>query len=497
MAETEDLPEPRRRGWIRWAIYAAVVIAAGIGAWLLWFDESETALTYRTETVQRGNLSATVSATGTLSARITVEVGTQVSGQIAELLVDYNDRVERGQVIARIEPSTFRAQLSEAEAQLAVARATVQEREAALRLAELDLARREALRRRGAGSQADLDRATSERDAAAAQLAVARATVAQRESMVEARRIDLERTVIRSPINGVIISRNVNVGQTVAASLQAPILFTIAQDLSEMQVEVRVDEADIGRVQAAERASFTVDAYPGQEFPGAVRQVRLQPSIESNVVTYTVVVMANNPRRTLLPGMTANVTFVVGEREDVLMIPNAALRFQPPESAALAEGETPAANGGRGNGNRTAQRVAQLTQQLSLSEEQQAQVRAIYEEVGRQIRAGRQQGAEPGNLRERIQQLMAQASQRIEAILTPEQRERYQALQRQRGASDRREAAVWQRGEDGRLRRVPVVIGLSDGQRTELLRGELDDGAEVITGVERASGRNSTPRLGF
>jgi HlyD family secretion protein len=323
---------------------------------------------------------------------ITVQVGSQVSGRIQELLVDYNSEVEAGQVIARIDPATFEAKVSQAEAELAVARANVGIQEAGVDRARKELAnseaalnsaqaqtrkadvtlensrrnmeRRLALHRSGAASESQADDARTAFDQALAQLAGAQADekaaaslvasrraavrsaeaqveyavqqVRQREAALHQTAVDLEHTFIRSPVDGVVIERAVDVGQTVAASLQAPTLFTIARDLRELQVEADVDEADIGRVHVGQRALFTVDAFPAREFSGRVLQIRMAARIVQNVVTYTVLISAHNSDLRLLPGMTANIRIIVDERPDAVKVPNAALRFRPPEALAAS-----------------------------------------------------------------------------------------------------------------------------------------------------------------
>jgi HlyD family secretion protein len=345
---------------------------------------------FETAAVTRGPLIAAISATGTLNAVINVQVGSQVSGQIKELYADFNSRVTKGQIIARIDPDIFEAQVNQARAQveaaqasvlnqravvakaradlentraaLAVARAQTAKAQVAVVDAERNLGRQRELRRRELIAQADLDAAevahdsalaqyeaniAQERaqaamvDSAAAQLEVAEAQlqsataqVAQVRAALSQAELNLEHTVIRAPVDGVVVSRNVDVGQTVAASLQAPTLFLIAQDLSKMQVDTNVDEADVGRVRVGQPVTFTVDSFPRQTFSGDVVQVRKAPQVVQNVVTYDVVVSAPNPELQLLPGMTANVRIVTDRKEDVLKVPNAALRFRPPGMAS-------------------------------------------------------------------------------------------------------------------------------------------------------------------
>lgn len=285
---------------------------------------------FRTEALQRGAVRAQVSATGSLKAVTTVQVGSQVSGTIAALNADFNDQVKKGQVLAQLDPTFLRAQVAQSRADHE--RAQVQVRQAVR-----DSARVFTLGAQGLASQSEQDAAQTALDAARASEQSARAGLDRAET-------NLRYATILSPIDGVVISRSVDVGQTVAASLSAPTLFTIANDLTRMQLEAAVDEADIGTIRDGQPATFTVDSYPDLSFAGTVDQVRLQPETIQNVVTYTVVILVDNPELKLLPGMTANVTILVDQAEDVLRVPNAALRFRP----AGATGGSMGAGGARG-----------------------------------------------------------------------------------------------------------------------------------------------------
>jgi HlyD family secretion protein len=280
--------------------------------------------------VDRGRIEAKLMASGTLNPLVTVQVGSQVSGRIKALHVDFNDTVKKGQLIAKIDPQLFQAALDQARAnQLAaeanLAKARVQAAEAARQHT-----RTKALASRKLVAPADEDAAQAASDSARAQVTAAEASLGQARATLSQARVNLAYTTIVSPIDGVVISRNVDVGQTVAASLQAPTLFTIAEDLGKMQIHTSVPEADIGRVRAAMPISFTVDAFPRERFAGVVHQIRNAPQTVQNVVTYNVIVNVENPDLRLRPGMTANVTFVYAEAREVLRVPNAALRFQPP-----------------------------------------------------------------------------------------------------------------------------------------------------------------------
>ena len=347
---------------------------------------------YRTLPIERGDLVSTVTSSGTVNAVVTVEVGSQLSGQVAELFVDFNDAVRKDQLLARLDPRSYEAAEREAEAQVESAWAELLRRQAAVRQAAAELknthddrdvakakmdnaralyleAERYVVRGKkmsggGTLSKNDYERLQTQEAALGAELAAAKAqlrakqsvilaaeaaenmakaeieaaaaAIKEREAALQKARVDLARMVIRAPIDGVVISRDVDLGQTVAASLQAPTLFTIAQDLRQMQVEASVDEADIGRVKTGQRVAFAVDAYPGRIFEGGVVQIRRTPQVVQNVVTYTVVISAENKDLALLPGMTATVRIVTAEKADLLKVPNAALRFRPRGSAGTA-----------------------------------------------------------------------------------------------------------------------------------------------------------------
>jgi HlyD family secretion protein len=357
-----------------------------------WISDSESSVAraessqYISARVERGTISQTVTATGTLQALVTVQVGTQLSGQIAELFADFNDDVSRDQPLAQLDTKSYEARLAEARAATAMAKANVDIQRARLERARVDernaqaqrhvlqarvdsasaradatekaLQRSQTLQQRGAGSAQQLEEATSVWEQAAANLREAEAitaahehavagalidlqraqaeldnalaSVPQKQAVEQSAEIDLSRTTIRSPVDGVIVGRNINEGQTVAASLEAPTLFTIAGDLQQMEIHARVDEADIGKIVVGQRAVFGVDAHPGQRFEATVTGVRKAPQVIQNVVTYTVVLATENQKALLLPGMTATVRITVNETGEVLKLPMAGLRFSPP-----------------------------------------------------------------------------------------------------------------------------------------------------------------------
>jgi HlyD family secretion protein len=380
-------------------IVAGLIGLATVGVAVTVLGDQSSRATYLTASVERGDLRTTITAIGTLSAVETVDVGSQLSGQVAELLVDFNDTVREGQPLARLDSRTFESAVREAQAALDVARARVLTEHATLQAAvseaaaarsrlkiaqagveraqaqlkdtEHDLKRKQALAGTETLAPAHVDQAMTAQQSAAAGVRAAEAEVEvakeavvaaeaghlradanvvyaqaaerQQAARLDQARIDLARTVISAPSDGVVIGRDVDRGQTVAASLEAPTLFTIAHDLRRMEVHAKVDEADIGQIRLGQRANFVVDAYPGRSFSGAVEQIRKAPEVVENVVTYTVVLSARNADLILLPGMTATVEVVVEEVQDVLKVPNAAVRFRPDRSATHAVANAAAA----------------------------------------------------------------------------------------------------------------------------------------------------------
>jgi HlyD family secretion protein len=450
---------------VLWFVVIVLTVAALSGGYL-YSRSAGSRSPYRTASVTRGPLTAAISATGTLNAVITVQVGSQVSGNIKELHADFNSQVKKGQVIARIDPEMFQAQVNQAAAQRDATQAAVLNQQATIEKTRADLAntraalasahaqtvkaqvavvdgqrnfgRQHELRQRDLISQSDLDAAQVQSDSAvaqydamvaqeraqeaavvsaAAQLRVAeaqlenvRAQVVQNQAALRQAEINLEHTVIVTPVDGVVVSRTVDVGQTVAASLQAPTLFTIAQDLTKMQVDTNVAEADVGRVEVGHRATFTVDAFPGRTFRGEVVQIRKAAQVLQNVVTYDVVVNAANPDLILLPTMTANVRIITEQRESVLQVPNAALRFRPPGADAEPGQRAPGAvaRGGPGGGGP----------------------------------GGAPSGGRAGN----------------------------------RGR-------VWVLDPDGKPKQITVQVGITDGTSTEVVAGDLTEQQSVIVGL--------------
>jgi HlyD family secretion protein len=475
---------------VTWIAGAVVLALAGGGAW--WWSQRAKAddVSYRTAKIERGSLQATVSASGAVNPVTQVSVGTQVSGQIKELYVDFNSEVKAGQLIALIDPETFeyrvrsaqadvdsaRAAVLTAQANIAASNAAVSRARVDLSESQRDLERQQSLADKQFVAQSVADKARAlvsssaeSVKAAEAQLGVtlaqiksAQANVAQRESALAQARIDLSRTKITSPVNGIVIKRAIEKGQTVAASLQAPELFVIAQNLSDMQVDASIDESDVGRIRNGQKASFTVDAFPGQTFEGEVRQVRKAAQNVANVVTYVAVVAFTNTGGKLLPGMTANVRLITDQRQDVLKVPNAALRvriagIEPagqgassavgglPAPAPAASGTTtgqaagtaryagfswlgqaiaqPA--GGGGGGGFAAQRE-RLVNELQLSEDQKTKLDAIQADMRPKFMALRDLADdERAAAREKI---TTELRQKVSAMLTPAQRSKYQEM---------------------------------------------------------------------
>jgi HlyD family secretion protein len=322
-----------------WWILALVVVIAVYGYVRVRQARTKGELHYETAKVERGNIVAKVTATGTLSAIVTVQVGSQVSGRIAALYADFNSPVRKGELIAKIDPQLFEASVAQARANYVAAQGNLAKAKAEALDAERQYKRNITLAERKLIAQADLDTSQATYDADKAAVDAAAGSVEQAKAQLNSAQVNLAYTNIISPTDGTVIARNVDVGQTVAASLQAPTLFLIAEDLRKMQVDTNVAESDIGKLSAGMKASFTVDAYPTETFTGVVRQVRNNPQTLQNVVTYDAVIDVDNPDLKLKPGMTANCTFVYAQRNDVLRVANAALRFRPtPELVALARG---------------------------------------------------------------------------------------------------------------------------------------------------------------
>ncbi|WP_377809327.1 efflux RND transporter periplasmic adaptor subunit [Azospirillum sp. A29] len=533
----------------------ALSAAAGLSAYVV-LARAEPGPAYRLARVEQGPLVSAITATGTMSALVTVEVSSQLSGQIAELNADFNSRVTSGQILARLNGDQLAARLAQAGADVDSAKAALIQQQALLdkaradlananasianadaqivradlaqRDAERDLRRRRDLQGRGVVAAADLEKtetaahsaqaqliaaraqkrqaeaaeasAAASLAVAAAQVEVARAQVAQREAALQLVRVDLNRSVIRSPIDGVVVNRAVSTGQTVAASLSAPTLFTIAQDLRQMEVLANIDEADIGRVREGMAVRFTVNAFPGDSFTGRVAQVRLAPKEDQTVVTYIVVITVENPELRLLPGMTANLRITVDERPSAVKLPNAALRFRPPGVESSADAPAPTTgglNGGRGAAALEAA-AKRVTDGLKLDEIKRRDIAALVAEARERFAALDAEGGDPERRRVEANAIRTATLERMAGLLDPAQRDRFESLV-DPGRAAEATRTVWVPSPgNGSPVGVPVRLGIGDGSFTEVVSGDLRAGQEVITGI-LAADRDTRrgPRLGF
>ena len=500
-------PQARRPRPLLFRIVAGVVILALLGVGIVFWKQQQTAGAegaFRTAAVERGNIRVAISSTGTLSATSTVTVGSQISGQVTEILVDFNDRVTQGQVLARIDPKTYEAQIAQGNAQIASARATLEQAQATQRNAALDYQRKAELVQRQLVARSDVDLARTALDQANAQVAAARAQIQQQTASTQTTRVNLDRTVIRSPVDGVVLTRTIEPGQTVAASLQAPELFTIAEDLSKMKIELAVDEADIGQVKVGQAVSFTVDAFADRQFRGQVQQVRLSATTTSNVVTYPVVVSVDNSDGTLLPGLTVNAEIEVSKRDDILKVSNAALRYKPTGEAATATAAAQAPQGGQNRGGGIGDDLARVAGSLQLKPDQQAAfdaaLTALRERQAARMAQAQQRGASmfggaprPGGnagggsgamqaqMRQRMAERMQQDFAPFRATLDDTQKQRWDAELRALLGAKR--APIYTL-VNGKPEMVQVRIGASDGTSTEV-SGAVKEGDVVVVG-ERA-----------
>ena len=443
---------PRTRPWLFSAIVLAVVVAGA----LVWKSRAGSDEKYRTQPAERGDIEVTVSATGTIQPVEKVEVGSQVSGTIAWLGADFNDRVKKGQVLAQLDPALFRTAVQQAEANRARAVAAAAE-------AERTYTRAKELAARNVIAQVELDAAEATYDQRKAEVRQASASLSNAV-------VNLRNATITSPIDGVVIARAVDRGQTVASAMSAPRLFQIAGDLTRMQVETKIDEADIGRVQPGLTASFTVDAFPDDTFQGTVRQVRLEPLAEQNVVTYTTVIDVPNPDLKLKPGMTANVTIKIEEKDDVLRVPNAALRFRPTDEKALAASARGGANaGGRGGAAGGEARVARAGGGGAEASQRdgaggQGQWQGRRRGAGAAADSVRGGGAAGGDSLRRGDTAGGEGMQR-------------------------RPATVYVVDADGKLVPIRVITGITDGTYTEVRSRDLAAGQEVVVGTVPRKGQ--------
>ena len=404
-----EMQTKKSKRWMVW-ILALAAVGGGIWGWVHFRGAHGNGRTgYKTVALERGEIVQTVTANGALDAVQAVLVGSEVSGKIVELFADYNSAVTNGQLLARLDAATYERQLAQAEAER-------ESSEAALKLAEANFRRAQELLGLKLVSQADYDQTE-------AALAQAKASLRMREANLDKVRLDLEKTSIYSPMDGIVISRAVDVGQTVAASLNAPTLFTLAQDLRNMRIQAQISEADVGGVEEGQAVTFTVDAYPARTFTGLVSQVRFEPVVAQNVVNYVAIVDVDNGDLKLRPGMTANASVVTAKRENALRLPNAALRFRPPEGAAVAEPARP---------------------------------------EGRPERDGSENGG------------------------SKHKRGEWKGRERreENGGGEATRKTVYVVDEKGGLRAQPVELGIGDGTWTEVVGPELREGALIATGIQ-------------
>lgn len=362
----------RQSGSALWLILFLLVLAGGgFAVWWFYFQKKDDKPQYQTSTAKRVNVVQAVTATGTLNALVMVQVGSQISGIIQTLSADYNTPVKEGQVVAQLDPSTYKAIADQNQGDLASA-------EASLELAQLNEKRKRDLVKDNAAPQADLDKAVAD-------LHQAEAMVQIKKAVLEKSKIDLARCTITAPVDGVVIERKVDVGQTVAAAMTAPVLFTIANDLAKMQIEANVSEADIGGVQIGQGATFQVDAFPGRAFEGKVHMVRYAPVTVENVVTYVTVIDVENKKLELRPGMTATVSIVLAKKENVVAIPNAALRFKPAGSEkrmGMSGGESKGGGEMRPKGGRPGHDMAAASPRRKVYVLEDGEPKAVEVELG-------------------------------------------------------------------------------------------------------------------
>jgi len=538
---------------VRRFLFATVVAAllAGAAGLFVWSPRGGSAadVPYRLGAVDRGAITASVRATGTLNPVTTVLVGSQLSGQVVEILADYNSEVKEGQIVARLDATQIRARRDAAHADVEQARADLGMRKAGIDRIRATRVRAEATLRdlaaqrervaaqladakrtldrqteliaRNIASQAGFDTAKTATEVqkatldsveaqiasqkaelvgleadialAEAQMRSAEAAILQKQAKLRDAEIDLSRTDVKSPVDGVVVQRNIDLGQTVAASLSAPTLFTIAQDLREIEVWANIDEADVGRLKSGQPTSFSVNAYPSRTFDGRVRMVRLGAQTVQNVVTYTGVITVRNDDMALLPGMTANLQVTTDERPDVLRVPNAALRFRPPGAGAMTAARAPAPgaadtpSAGRRGGRAIEELRERLDAEVKPTPEQSAAIDKVLAS-SRESFLNRDPGMSDEERRETIRQARRALMEKIGATLDPERRAKFQAIASdlRRGGRAQADAGtpgrVYVLAEDGNPKPVSVRTGVTDGSHTELVGGDLEAGAAIIVG---------------
>jgi HlyD family secretion protein len=547
---------------------AVLGIAGGSGYAYYHFRQTAPKFTVTTSPITLGDVVETVGATGTLQPVTTVQVGTQVSGTVQALYADFNSLVKKGQVLARLDPSLFQTQIDQGRANLIRAQADLERLRVSLDDARTRVARARELAGRQLIPKSDLDAAEVNVRVAEAQLRSAEAQVTQAKASLNQNEVNLTHTVIEAPIDGLVISRNVDVGQTVAASMQAPTLFLLAADLTEMQVVANLDESDVGRIRPGQAVSFRVDAYPTDSFSGTVSQVRLEPKVQQNVVTYATVIDVPNPQLKLKPGMTANVNIEIARRNNVVRVPNSALRFRPTNEMYVAIGQSPpdpASGAEFGAGRRGAGASPGSSAVPSPSSGREAApapaaAAAAPARGSRNMQAGNQVSVQPdvnpptsegggsgseGTGPFRRSSGGAPSGERPDLAarmenMPPEQREQLLSRLRARGMDPSGTGITASRGEGGKrpssagpgtpppggattidalfgplpqtetpgrvwlytggqLRPVRVRVGISDGQVSELIEGDLQPGTELVTNIStgNATRPSATQALPF
>ena len=490
-------------------LLTGVILTAGVYSYL---REPDIVPEVSTVTVSSGDVVDTVGATGALEAVTTVQVGSQVSGKIQELYADFNSIVRAGEVIARLDPSLFETQVAQARANLIRAEADVERLTVSVDDAATKLVRAEGLSARRLIPETELEAAQVEVRSADAQLRSSRAQMTQAEASLNQAEVNLQHTIITAPIDGIVISRSVDVGQTVAASMQAPILFLLAADLTKMKVNANIDESDVGRIRPGQVVTFRVDAYPNEEFEGLVSQIRLEPIVVENVVTYATQIAVPNPDLKLKPGMTATVTLEIARRDDVVRIPAAALRFRPTDDMFLALGQPipgregsdegaasapandragagegadasgPGGFAGQTRGGNPEQRRQMRERFQNMSEEERAQMRQQF--GGRGGAGGF--GEPPDGRARRNRQTTTEAVPSTERGVTT-----IDALFGPLPAPES-EGQVWIYA-GGELKRTRLRLGVSDGAYTQLLGPEIPPGTELVTNITMAEGAPTRP----
>jgi len=427
-----------------------VVIAGAILGFVLINNNKKNSIKYRTEAVSRGDIEAVVVTSGTLNPVTVVDVGSQVSGRIAKLNADFNSQVKEGQVVAELDQSILQSRVQQNEANYQSSVAALERAKVTLDNLKKKYDRSLELFGKNLISYEEKEAAETQYLSAKTDVQSAQARLEQAKSQLDSSKVDLSYAIIKSPIDGIVISRNVNLGQTVAASFQAPVLFQIANDLSKMRLECSVDEGDIGKVKEGQKVRFTVESFPKDTFSGTVTQVRYSPEVVQNVVTYTTIVEVENPEMKLMPGMTATVTIIIGEAKNVLRVSNAALRFTPP-----------------------------------LAPEQ---MQEIMKSAGQAMMEGRQRaaqtgGATPSGIPQRIE-----GERQIAGFNSPDARAGNQG-----GARRQQASRVWIEDKNGKLFPIFIRPGLADDSYTEIAWGDLKEGQLVITGMESGKETSAMP----